>query len=85
MSIMPVEKAPIKKYLSDASLLFKLRLSLPVSMYSGIDIISIPKNKSSKVLKVAANETPHSTKNKSAKYSPTCSPTCSTALPLNKK
>jgi len=51
---MPVLNAPIKKYLSAASLLFKFRLSLPVSMYRGIDIISIPINNINKVLNVAA-------------------------------
>src|ERR1700757_4045339 len=81
----PVEKAPIKKYFSDASLLFKLRLSLPVSIYRGIDIISIPINRISKVLNVAARQTPHKIKKSNAKYSETLDPTCSISRPLNKK
>ena len=68
---MPVLNAPIKKYLSAASLLFKFRLSLPVSMYRGIDIISIPINNINKVLNVADIATPHKTKNSKAKYSAT--------------
>ena len=85
INIIPVEKAPIKKYLSAASLLFKLRLSLAVSMYKGIDKISMPKNKVSNVLKVAAMAMPHKTKNISAKYSDTLLPTFSISLPFNKK
>ena len=50
ISIIPVENAPIKKYFSEASLLFKLGLSLPVKIYNGIDMISIPRNNISNVL-----------------------------------
>ena len=71
MSMIPVENAPIKKYFNAASLLFRLRLSLPVSIYKGIDMISIPKNNISSVLNVAHNATPHKTKNINAKYSAT--------------
>src|SRR5205814_2659511 len=81
----PVEKAPIKKYFNEASLLFKFRLSLPVRIYNGIDIISIPRNKVSNVLKVAAIQTPHKTKNSKAKYSDTLLPTFSTSFPFNRK
>ena len=83
--MIPVENAPIKKYFSAASLLFKLRLSLPVKIYNGMDMISIPRNRNNKVLKVAESATPHKIKNISAKYSATCSPTFSISLPLNKK
>ncbi len=48
---MPVEKEPIKKYFSAASLLLRLRLSLPVKMYKGIEMISIPRNSISSELK----------------------------------
>src|SRR5665213_624085 len=85
ISSKPVEKAPIKKYFSDASLLFKLRLSLPVSMYSGIDIISIPRKSKSNVLKEDAIETPHKTKNIKLKYSETCMPIFSKSLPLKRR
>lgn len=85
ISIKPVEKAPIKKYFSEASLLFKLRLSAPVSMYDGMDMISIPKNNISKVLNDEAMETPHKIKNINAKYSETFSPTFSISFPFNKK
>ena len=61
--MIPVENAPIKKYLSAASLLFKFRLSLPVSIYKGIDMISIPRNRNNNVLKVAESATPHKMKN----------------------
>ena len=71
MSMMPVEKAPIRKYFNEASLPFKFRLSLPVSMYKGIDIISIPRKSISKVLKDEDMETPHKTKKIKAKYSET--------------
>jgi len=82
---MPVENDPIKKYFKPASLLFKFRLSLPVSTYKGMDIISIPRNKVSSVLKVADMQTPHKTKNINAKYSDTLLPTFCISLPLNKK
>jgi len=71
ISIKPVEKAPIKKYFRDASLLFKLRLSLPVSMYNGIDMISIPRKSINNVLNEDEIETPHNTKNIKLKYSET--------------
>src|ERR1700677_3126649 len=85
INMMPVEKAPIKKYFNAASLLFKLRLSLPVSMYNGMDIISIPINNINKLLNVATKQTPHKIKNIKAKYSETLDPTFSKSLPLNKK
>jgi hypothetical protein len=71
ISIIPVENAPIKKYFRDASMLLRLRLSLPVRIYRGIDMISIPMNRSNKVLKVDTRAMPHNTKNINAKYSPT--------------
>ena len=83
--MIPVENAPIKKYLSAASLLFKFCLSLPVKIYNGIDMISIPRNNISKVLNVATMQTPHKTKNIKAKYSDTWLPTFSISLPLSKK
>src|SRR5436189_5522524 len=82
---MPVEKAPIKKYFRDASVIFKLVLSLPVRMYKGIDIISIPKNNINNVLYEDDIATPHNTKNMRAKYSETFLPTFSISLPFNKK
>ena len=85
INIIPVEKAPIKKYFNEASLLFKLGLSVPVKIYSGIDIISIPRNSINKVLNEEAMATPHKTKNINAKYSETCLPTFSISLPFNKK
>src|SRR4051812_21892315 len=83
--MIPVEKAPIRKYFRAASLLFRLRLSLPVKIYSGIDMISIPRKRMSKVLKVAARQTPHKTKNIRAKYSDTLAPTFSISRPLSRK
>src|SRR5579859_3208792 len=68
-SINPVENDPIRKYFSEASLLFRLRLSAPVRIYNGIEMISIPRNNISNVLKVVTIDTPQSTKKISAKYS----------------
>src|SRR6187455_1393181 len=51
ININPVEKDPSRKYFNDASLLFKFFLSLPVKIYNGIDMISIPRNRISNELK----------------------------------
>ena len=67
--MIPAVKAPIKKYLREASLLFKLRLSAPVRIYKGMDKISIPKNNINKLLNPHKILTPHKTKNIKAKYS----------------
>src|SRR5439155_24448827 len=75
ISIKPVEKAPIRKYLREASLLFRFFLSLPVNMYNGMDMISMPRNSISKVLKEDAMLTPHRIKNINEKYSATLIPT----------
>ena len=48
ISIKPVEKEPIRKYFNAASLLFRFFFSLPVRIYSGIEMISIPRNKISR-------------------------------------
>jgi len=56
-----------------------------VSMYNGIDMISIPRNNINKVLKEDAIATPHKTKNIKAKYSEICLPTFSISLPFHKK
>jgi hypothetical protein len=85
MSISPVEKAPIKKYFNEASVPFRFRLSLPVSMYKGIDKISIPKKSSSNVLKVDRMEAPHKTKNIKLKYSDTWRPVFSKSLQFKRK
>src|SRR5688572_26024703 len=69
MSMMPVEKDPMRKYFRDASLLFKLRLSVPVRIYSGIEMISMPRKSISSVLKDDETAIPHRMKKISAKYS----------------
>ncbi len=73
-SIRPVEKAPIRKYFREASLLFRLRLSLPVNIYKGMEMISMPRNNISRVLNVVTRLTPQSTKKINAKYSATFTP-----------
>src|SRR6185437_1204882 len=82
-NISPVENDPIRKYFNAASLLFRFRLSDPVRIYSGIEMISIPKNNISKVLKVVTIATPQRTKKISAKYSARLLPIFSISRPLN--
>lgn len=85
ISISPVEKDPIRKYFSEASLLLRFLLSLPVKIYKGMDIISIPRNNISRVLKEDAKLTPQRTKNIRAKYSAALVPTFSISLPERQK
>jgi hypothetical protein len=85
INMRPVENAPIRKYFNEASFPRRLFLSLPVRTYRGIDIISIPRKSISNVLNEELTETPHSTKNMSAKYSETLEPTFSISLPFKRK
>jgi len=64
-----VEKEPSKKYFKDASLLFKFRLSLPVNIYSGIEMISMPRKSMSNELNDEESMMPERIKNINAKYS----------------
>ena len=84
-NIMPVLNAPIRKYFSDASFDFRFRLSLPVKIYNGIEIISMPMNNISRLLNELAMQIPQSTKKISAKYSPGLCPIAAMSFPLNKK
>ena len=84
-SMSPVLKAPIRKYFSEASLLFKFRLSLPVSMYRGMEMISIPINNISRLLKELAMDIPQSTKKMSAKYSPGLFPMAAISLAVQQE
>jgi hypothetical protein len=65
----PVENAPNKKYFKEASLLFKFLLSLPVKIYSGIEMISIPRKSINKERKEEDKVIPQRTKNINEKYS----------------
>jgi hypothetical protein len=67
MSIKPVEKEPRRKYFREASLPFRLLLSLPVSIYKGIDSISIPRKSINKDWNDADMITPERIKNIRAK------------------
>src|ERR1700722_7972737 len=49
-NINPVEKEPIRKYFNAASFPFRLRFSLPVRIYNGMESISIPRNNINKEL-----------------------------------
>src|SRR5437764_1494582 len=81
----PVEKDPMRKYFKDASLLFRFFLSLPVRIYNGIDMISIPRNNISNVSNEEAMLIPQSTKKMRAKYSPVLRLTLSMSLDDSKK
>ena len=67
INIKPVEKEPSKKYFKDASLLFKFLLSLPVNMYNGIEIISMPRKSISNELNDEESMIPERIKNIKAK------------------
>jgi hypothetical protein len=62
-----VEKEPRRKYFNDASLLFKFLLSLPVKIYNGIDMISMPRKSISNELKDDESMMPQRIKNIRAK------------------
>jgi hypothetical protein len=62
-----VEKEPSRKYFNDASLLFKFLLSLPVNIYNGIDMISMPRKRISNELKDDESMMPQRIKNIRAK------------------
>ena len=67
ININPVEKAPSKKYFNEASLLFRFLLSLPVNIYNGIDMISIPRKSISNELNDEESIIPQRIKNINAK------------------
>ena len=69
MSMSPVENTPSRKYFREASLLFKFRLSAPVRIYNGIEMISTPRKRISNDLNELTRMMPHMIKNISAKYS----------------